>query len=113
MELGLNGASGQPAAQSAHTGGVENAQPPPPKTAAKTAAACCSIPKTAPMGFACKVSPLSGGENRERGKGSEFLNKPVLHLFSLSHLAVKGISSRNSGGSLLQKPPFSLSVAER
>lgn len=56
MELGLNGASGQPVAPSARTGGAENAWPHLPEMEAKTVAASCLIPKTAPMGSVCKVS---------------------------------------------------------
>lgn len=56
MEPGQSGASGQPAVQSAPTGGAGNALLRPQGMEARTAVGCCWTPKTALMDCACKVS---------------------------------------------------------
>lgn len=69
MEPGLSGASGQPVARSARTGGAENAQPHPLKMGAKTVVECFWIPKTALMASVCKVSQFAKSNIGKVGKG--------------------------------------------
>lgn len=62
MEHGPSGASGQPAAQSVHTGAAVSAWHPHPRTEAATAAGPCLTPRTAPTGCACRVSAWESGD---------------------------------------------------
>lgn len=61
-EHGPSGASGRPAAQSAHTGAAVSAWRPHPRTEAVTAAGRCLTPRTAPTGCVCRVSARESGD---------------------------------------------------
>lgn len=69
MAGGLHGASGLLVGPSARTGVGESARRPPPRTEARTAMASSCNPRTALMGFACRVSQFEQTKDRCEARG--------------------------------------------